>query len=86
MRKQTSFERDFRDLHGRRPRETEFIRQEDVRSGRLVTRIDQTGTRLVLGALGLFWSIILLGVLVVMLVVGWAFVSALFDPAPLFPA
>lgn len=77
MRRQTTFERDYADLHGRPLRsEPEFIRHEDVRAGRLVSRIDRPGLRLVFGAVGLFWAIVLSGALIVMIVVAWAFVSA----------
>lgn len=85
MPRQSPFQRDFADLHGRRPRRDEFIRHEEVRAGRLVTRIDKPGLRLVMGALGLFWSLVLLGVLAVMLVVAWAFISGLLHPAHLGP-
>lgn len=81
MRRQTTFERDFAALHGRKPREGDFIRHEDVRAGRIVSRIDQPGLRLVIGALGLFWSIVLIAVLVVAAVVAWALISSVGAPS-----
>lgn len=74
----TPFERDYFDLHGRRSeREPQFIRQEDVRAGRLVTRIDKPGLRLIFGAVGLFWAIVLSVTLLGMIAVIVAFVAAL---------
>jgi hypothetical protein len=81
MRRPTSFDRDFADLHGRVPRDQDFIRHEDVRAGRIVSRVDSPGLRLVVGALGLFWAIVLIGVLVVMVVIAWAMISSVGAPS-----
>jgi hypothetical protein len=83
MSRMTPFERDFADLHGRRAREPEIIRHEDVRAGRLVTRIDHPGARLVLGSLGLFWAIVLGVLLLAALGVLGAVVAGALDPAQL---
>jgi len=81
MRRLTPFDRDFAALHGRRPRQSDFIRHEDVRAGRIVSGADNPGLRLVLGALGLFWSIVLIGLLVVAAIVAWALISSLGAPS-----
>lgn len=81
MRRLTPFDRDFAALHGRRPRETDFIRHDEVRAGRIVTRVDEPGLRLVLGALGLFWSIVLIGLLIAGGVVAWAMISSVGAPS-----
>jgi hypothetical protein len=71
------FERDFADLHGappRRQRVTVVIIDHGALGDR---RGGHIGLRLTLGALGLFWSIVLTGAVIAMLVIGWAFISAL---------
>ena len=82
----TPFQRDFRDLHGRAPRHSDFIHHEDVRDGRLVRRTDRPGLRLVMGALGLWAGIVLLVALAAMVVVTVVLVAGLFDPAQLGPS
>jgi hypothetical protein len=81
--RRSSFDRDFEDLHGRRP--AGFIRHEDVRAGRLVSSVSQPGLRLVLGALGLFWTVVTAVVLVAMVAVAVAAVLGFLDPAQLGP-
>lgn len=81
MRRLTPFARDFADLHGRPPRQGEFIRHEDVRAGRIVSRVDHPGARLVAGALGLFWGLVILAALAAFLVVAWALISSAGAPS-----
>jgi hypothetical protein len=84
MNRMTPFDRDYRDLHGRKP-QPEFIRHEDVRRGRIISRIPKhAGLRLSIGALGLFWAPVLLVALCALAVVIWAFASSAFAP-PLYP-
>jgi hypothetical protein len=83
MQRQRRFRQDFEDIHGRgswADVDVEIIRHEDIRAGRIVTGVDSPGLRLVIGALGLFWAIVLIGVLVVMIVVAWAMISSLGAP------
>lgn len=85
MHRLTPFDRDFADLHGREPRPSEFIRHEDVRRGRIVSRVDHPGLRLMFGAVGLFWAIVLGVLLIAMIVVAWAMISGALHPAALGP-
>lgn len=85
MPRMTTFERDFAKVHGRRPKQSEFIRQEDVRRGRLVTRINNPGARLAIGAVGLFWTLVLGAAVLAMLVVAGAMVWGVLHPAHLGP-
>lgn len=77
MRRPTPFERDFRDLHGAIPHLRVEIVQEQPRPRNPLM------LGLVLGSLGLFWSLVLSAALLVMLIVGGIFTWALFATPPL---
>lgn len=75
MRRATDFDRDFRDLHGRPPPRA---RVEIVQEQRLPANRGLFGV--VLGSLGLFWSLFFLAAVIAMLIAGGTFVWAMFHP------
>lgn len=78
MGRRNSFDQDFADLHG-----VKVMRRAKARAVDFTPEArnpDETMIRLAVGALGLFWSIILIAVLFAMGAVAWAVISSVGAP------